>query len=67
MTTARLKGLEQDLGLSGTFIIVIILKPVAYYASVLDIQYDAIVAVLYASYCPAQIPSNMVCIKDCSL
>lgn len=25
-----------------------------------DIQYDTVVAVLYASYCPAQIPSNMV-------
>ncbi|KAI5120276.1 hypothetical protein M0805_005333 [Coniferiporia weirii] len=41
ITTARLKGLEQDLGLS-------------------DIQYDAIVAILYVSYCPAQIPSNMI-------
>ncbi|EJD07977.1 MFS general substrate transporter [Fomitiporia mediterranea MF3/22] len=41
VTTARLKGLEQDLGLS-------------------DIQYDTVVAILYVSYCPAQIPSNMV-------
>jgi len=40
VTTARLKGLEQDLGLS-------------------DIQYDTVVAILYVSYCPAQIPSNM--------
>ncbi|KAI5120277.1 hypothetical protein M0805_005334 [Coniferiporia weirii] len=41
VTTARLKGLEQDLGLS-------------------DIQYDTVVAILYVSYCPAQIPSNMI-------
>ncbi|KAI5120278.1 hypothetical protein M0805_005335 [Coniferiporia weirii] len=41
ITTARLKGLEQDLGLT-------------------DIQYDTIVAILYASYSPAQIPSNMI-------
>ncbi|KAL5521337.1 hypothetical protein ACEPAG_9261 [Sanghuangporus baumii] len=41
VTTARLKGLEQDLGLS-------------------DIQYDAVVAILYGSYCPAQVPSNMI-------
>ncbi|KAH8115418.1 MFS general substrate transporter [Phellopilus nigrolimitatus] len=40
ITTARLKGLEQDLGLT-------------------DLQYDTVVAILYASYCPAQIPSNM--------
>ncbi|KAG1817977.1 major facilitator superfamily domain-containing protein [Suillus subaureus] len=25
-----------------------------------DIQYDTILAILYASYCPAQIPSNMI-------
>ncbi|KAI5120275.1 hypothetical protein M0805_005332 [Coniferiporia weirii] len=41
ITTARLKGLEQDLGLS-------------------DIQYDTVVAILYVSYCPMQIPSNMI-------
>ncbi|KZV75903.1 MFS general substrate transporter [Peniophora sp. CONT] len=41
VTSARLKGLEQDLGLS-------------------DIQYNTILAILYASYCPAQIPSNMI-------
>ncbi|EJD08021.1 MFS general substrate transporter [Fomitiporia mediterranea MF3/22] len=41
ITTARLKGLEHDLGLS-------------------DIQYDTAVAILYASYCTCQIPSNMV-------
>ncbi|KAN0081222.1 Major facilitator superfamily domain containing protein [Tylopilus felleus] len=40
ITSARLKGLQTDLGLS-------------------DIQYDTVVAILYASYCPAQIPSNM--------
>ncbi|KAL5532048.1 hypothetical protein ACEPAF_5612 [Sanghuangporus sanghuang] len=41
IATARLKGLEEDLGLS-------------------DIQYDTAVAILYASYCSAQIPSNMI-------
>ncbi|KAH0829188.1 major facilitator superfamily domain-containing protein [Lanmaoa asiatica] len=41
ITSARLKGLQTDLGLS-------------------DVQYDTVVAILYASYCPAQIPSNIV-------
>ncbi|KAH8115373.1 major facilitator superfamily domain-containing protein [Phellopilus nigrolimitatus] len=41
VTTARLKGLEQDLHLS-------------------DIQYDTVVAILYVSYCCAQVPSNMM-------
>jgi len=41
ITSARLQGLEQDLGLS-------------------DVQYDTVVAILYASYVPAQIPSNMI-------
>lgn len=27
-----------------------------------DLQYDTVVAILYASYCPAQVPSNMVSI-----
>ncbi|KNZ71257.1 hypothetical protein J132_00102 [Termitomyces sp. J132] len=41
ITTARLKGMQQDLGIS-------------------DIQYATVIAVLYASYCPGQIPSNML-------
>ncbi|PFH51214.1 hypothetical protein AMATHDRAFT_75076 [Amanita thiersii Skay4041] len=41
VTTARLKGLEKDLGLSG-------------------VQYATVIAILYVSYCPAQIPSNML-------
>ncbi|KAL5512606.1 hypothetical protein ACEPAG_3259 [Sanghuangporus baumii] len=41
IASARLKGLESDLGLT-------------------DIQYDTAVAILYASYSPAQIPSNMI-------
>ncbi|KAF9063718.1 major facilitator superfamily domain-containing protein [Rhodocollybia butyracea] len=40
VTTARLKGLEQDLGLT-------------------DLQYNVVLSILYVSYCPAQIPSNM--------
>ncbi|KAK0469862.1 major facilitator superfamily domain-containing protein [Desarmillaria tabescens] len=45
ITTARLKGLEDDLGLTaggGT-----------------DLEYSVILSVLYATYFPAQIPSNM--------
>ncbi|KAJ7606571.1 major facilitator superfamily domain-containing protein [Mycena polygramma] len=41
ITTARLKGLEQDLGLS-------------------DLQYTVVLSILFVSYCPAQIPSNMI-------
>ncbi|KAJ6614797.1 MFS general substrate transporter [Mycena sp. CBHHK59/15] len=41
ITTARLKGLEQDLRLS-------------------DLQYSVTLSILFASYCPAQIPSNMI-------
>ncbi|KAI0058437.1 MFS general substrate transporter [Artomyces pyxidatus] len=41
VTAARLKGLEQDLGLD-------------------DIQYNIVLAVLYVSYFPAQIVSNMI-------
>ncbi|KAJ6583907.1 MFS general substrate transporter [Mycena vulgaris] len=41
ITTARLKGLEEDLGLS-------------------DIQYNVVLSILFVSYCPAQIPSNML-------
>ncbi|KZS94139.1 MFS general substrate transporter [Sistotremastrum niveocremeum HHB9708] len=41
ITSARLKGLEQDLHLT-------------------DLQFDTVIAILYASYCPAQIPSNMI-------
>ncbi|KAK0192570.1 major facilitator superfamily domain-containing protein [Armillaria mellea] len=40
ITTARLKGLESDLGLT-------------------DLQYSIVLSVLYATYCPAQVPSNM--------
>ncbi|EGO00927.1 hypothetical protein SERLA73DRAFT_167140 [Serpula lacrymans var. lacrymans S7.3] len=41
VTSARLQGLETDLGIT-------------------DVQYDTVVAILYASYCPAQVPSNMI-------
>ncbi|KIY51512.1 MFS general substrate transporter [Fistulina hepatica ATCC 64428] len=47
ITTARLQGMEEDLGLS-------------------DIQYDTVIAVLYATYCPCQIPSNMYFISHIS-
>ncbi|KAE9407361.1 MFS general substrate transporter [Gymnopus androsaceus JB14] len=41
ITTARLKGLEQDLHLS-------------------DLQYNVVLSILYVTYCPVQIPSNMM-------
>ncbi|KXN84326.1 hypothetical protein AN958_12741 [Leucoagaricus sp. SymC.cos] len=41
ITTARLKGLQDDLRMS-------------------DVEYATLIAVLYATYCPAQIPSNMI-------
>ncbi|TFK34765.1 major facilitator superfamily domain-containing protein [Crucibulum laeve] len=41
VTTARLKGMQQDLHIS-------------------DIQYATVIAILFVSYCPAQIPSNMI-------
>ncbi|KAF7332789.1 Tartrate transporter [Mycena kentingensis (nom. inval.)] len=41
ITTARLKGLEADLGLTG-------------------LQYSVVLSVLFASYVPFQIPSNMI-------
>jgi len=56
ITTARLKGMEQDLHLTGTFLS----KLNSHLTVSIDIQYATVVAVLYASYCPAQIPSNML-------
>lgn len=41
VTTARLKGLQEDLNIS-------------------DVQYATVIAILFVSYCPAQIPSNML-------
>ncbi|KAG1740812.1 major facilitator superfamily domain-containing protein [Suillus paluster] len=41
VTSARLQGLEADLGLS-------------------TVQYETVLAILYVTYCPAQIPSNMI-------
>ncbi|KAF7314779.1 Tartrate transporter [Mycena kentingensis (nom. inval.)] len=41
ITTARLKGLEQDLGLT-------------------SLQYSVVLSILFVSYCPFQVPSNMI-------
>ncbi|KDR75036.1 hypothetical protein GALMADRAFT_522185 [Galerina marginata CBS 339.88] len=41
VTTARLKGMQQDLHIN-------------------DIQYATVIAILFVSYCPGQIPSNMI-------
>jgi len=41
ITTARLKGMQEDLKIN-------------------DIQYATVIAILFVSYCPAQIPSNML-------
>ena len=57
ITSARLKGLQTDLGLSGMSLLV---DEPWWLTPMIDIQYDTVVAILYASYCPAQIPSNMV-------
>lgn len=41
ITTARLKGMQQDLHID-------------------DVQYATVIAILFVSYCSAQIPSNMI-------
>ncbi|KAF8902921.1 MFS general substrate transporter [Gymnopilus junonius] len=41
VTTARLKGMQQDLNIN-------------------DVQYATVIAILFVSYCPAQVPSNMI-------
>ncbi|KAJ7261884.1 major facilitator superfamily domain-containing protein [Mycena rebaudengoi] len=41
VTTARLQGLQEDLGLT-------------------NLKYSVVLSILFASYCPAQIPSNMI-------
>ena len=65
VSSARLKGFTQDLGLSGTapsfnvtrlgFALIVSVLP--------DIQYSTVLAILYASYVPAQIPSNMASLR----
>ena len=57
ITTARLQGMEQDLHITGT-VCCLGMKVSLYFS--LDVQYATVVAILYASYAPAQIPSNMV-------
>ncbi|CAK5283937.1 unnamed protein product [Mycena citricolor] len=57
VTTARLKGLEQDLGLSGNAPAVHATPPLTL---VPDIQYNVVLSIVYVSYCPFQIPSNMI-------
>jgi len=41
ITTARLKGMQQDLHIN-------------------DVQYATVIAILFVSYCPGQVPSNMI-------
>jgi hypothetical protein len=53
VTSARLQGLEADLGLTGQYSIVLLSHISFPFPS--DIQYDTVVAILYASYCPAQV------------
>ena len=59
VTSARLKGLTQDLGLSGRSSFDLIM--LALINVHVDIQYSTVLAILYVSYIPVQIPSNMVC------
>ncbi|KAI3621230.1 tartrate transporter [Moniliophthora roreri] len=58
ITTARLQGLEEDLHLSGDH--TLHLSNGFHLTHIcLDIQYSAVLSILYVTYCPAQIPSNM--------
>ena len=59
MSSARLKGIEQDLNLTGQLSLLLLSTVHIVYIST-DIQYETVLAVLYASYVPAQIPSNMI-------
>ncbi|OCB88656.1 MFS general substrate transporter [Sanghuangporus baumii] len=59
ITTARLKGLEKDVGLTGKTP-AFSLSSSSYASHLPDVQYDTAVAILYASYCTCQIPSNML-------
>ncbi len=65
VTTARLKGLEEDLGLTG---MPFISDQRIAEDTLQDIQYSTLLSTLYATYCTAQIPSNMVLnyIKRCA-
>ena len=58
MTSSRLKGLEQDLHLTGFYSSRITVDFISLYE--LDIQYNITLAVLYASSCTVQIQSIMV-------
>ncbi|KAF4590266.1 hypothetical protein EYR40_009343 [Pleurotus pulmonarius] len=58
VTTARLQGMQQDLRISGKLfneLAPILLRLHSY----VDVQYATVIAILFVSYCPAQIPSNM--------
>jgi hypothetical protein len=61
VTAARLQGLEEDLKLTGMYInsstAYDCVKPPS---SLLDLQYSVVLSIVYASYCPVQLPSNMV-------
>ena len=61
VTSARLKGLEQDLGLNGEMCLVETFDTIVICLTMLvDIQYSTVLAIVYASYIPANVPSNMV-------
>ncbi|KAF8625962.1 hypothetical protein AX17_006687 [Amanita inopinata Kibby_2008] len=59
VTTARLKGIEKDLGITGCLQRQS-LKAALKSDLITDLQYASVIAILFASYCPAQIPSNMI-------
>ena len=54
--------MQQDLNINGRFYLQL-LSPSLYTDTevvLLDDQYATVMAILFVSYCPAQIPSNMV-------
>lgn len=59
ISSARLYGIEQDVHITGIRPLAISILAADQPVST-DIQYETVLAVLYASYVPAQIPSNMI-------
>ena len=52
--------MQQDLHINGRFYLQLLAHLYADTEVVLDVQYATVIAILYAAYCPFQIPSNMV-------
>lgn len=52
--------MQQDLHIDGRFYLQSLAHLYADTEVVLDVQYATVIAILFVSYCPFQIPSNMV-------